>query len=122
MRVDDYTDLAAPPKVLSWNHSRSRAEWSHVLATRVISNRRILEVHTRSGKTIRCTPDHRIHTPDGGYRPEADLRPGDHISALVGQPALPCVQIDLLPCAPHQRGREGLPAREPDRPVPDVPL
>src|SRR5690625_4051821 len=122
MRIDDYTDLAAPPKVLSWNHSRSRAEWSHVLATRVISNRRILEVHTRSGKTIRCTPDHRIHTPDGGYRPAADLRPGDQISALVGQPALPGVQIDLLPCAPHQRGREGQPAREPDHPVRDVPL
>ena len=40
----------------------------------------IVEVTTRLGKTLRCTPSHPVLTPDG-WRPVGDLGPGTRIAA-----------------------------------------
>ena len=41
---------------------------------------KVVEVTTRLGKTLRCTPSHPVLTPDG-WKPVGGLRPGDRLAA-----------------------------------------
>jgi DNA repair protein RadA/Sms len=62
--------------------------------------RPIVEVTTRLGRTLRCTPSHPVLTPTGWYA-VGDLAPGSRIAApralpYFGQEAMTDVQVKLL--------------------------
>ena len=62
--------------------------------------REIVEVTTRLGKTLRCTPSHPVLTPDG-WKPVGNLRPGDRLAAprslpYFGSQAMSEQEITLL--------------------------
>ena len=68
-----------PQSVLSWNADTGATEFRPVEAVRRIPDRAVLEITTVAGRVIRCTPEHRVHTP-GGWREAALLHPGDALS------------------------------------------
>jgi phage terminase large subunit-like protein len=68
--------VAGRPLVLSYNHRLGRTEWRRIVACRILTGKPVVEVITGSGRVVRCTPDHRFFTVDGGYVAAADLAPG----------------------------------------------
>src|SRR5690242_14294849 len=68
-----------PQQVLSWNADTGATEFRPVVAVRRIPDRSVVEIVTTSGRTVRCTPEHRVHTPDG-FREAALLKPGDVVT------------------------------------------
>jgi predicted phage terminase large subunit-like protein len=77
--IQDLVHLPELPLVLSWNHLEKRAQWRKIEASRVISGRNLVEVHTTAGRVVRCTQDHRIYTETRGYIPAAELQPGERL-------------------------------------------
>ncbi|MFF4147153.1 hypothetical protein ACFY0A_38895 [Streptomyces sp. NPDC001698] len=71
-----YVESGRTDPVLSYDHDRDRPVWAPVLATS-ISERETLEVLSRSGRVVRCTPEHRFYVTGRGYVAAADLQPGD---------------------------------------------
>lgn len=61
-------------------------ETTHCLTTQTVAAfhdqgvRPILEVRTRLGRTLRCTPNHPVYTPEG-WRAVSDLLPGTRLAA-----------------------------------------
>lgn len=69
------------PMVLSFNHETGIREWRPVIATRKVEDRQIVKIHTRSGRVIECTPDHRVYT-GRGYVAAANLVAGDRLTEV----------------------------------------
>lgn len=92
------------PMVLSFNHETGIREWRPVIATRKVEDRQIVKIHTRSGRVIECTPDHRVYT-GRGYVAAANLVAGDRLTEVsAGYPS-------------HQREAAGQSCGEPDNAV-----
>lgn len=84
MQIADFFRLQKHPQVLSWNHETRRAEWRDVEGVRKITERKVVEVATRSGRTVRCTPEHRIFVVGRGYVPARSLQAGDRLIYAMG--------------------------------------
>lgn len=80
--ISAYIASGCPSDVLSYNHTTGRAEWRPVTAARTIEERPLVEVVTSNGRTIRCTPDHRIYTAERGYVAAHELKAGDSLWTL----------------------------------------
>ena len=80
--ISDLYQSGNPPRVLSYDHTTGRTEWSRIVAKRAIPDRELVEVTTTGGRRFTCTPDHRVATADG-YRPASLLRPRDVL--IVGR-------------------------------------
>ncbi len=83
---------------------------------------RLVRIRTRSGRTVRVTPVHRLFTigPYGGLRetPARELRPGDYVASVRKLPSpteAPPLQLHLPPLQ-----RRGKPIRVPERMTPDL--
>ncbi|MGH3779651.1 MAG: hypothetical protein ACRDRO_03200, partial [Pseudonocardiaceae bacterium] len=87
--VSTLVRLPELPLVLSWNHATHRAEWRAVRATRAIPGREVVDVHTRGGKRLRCTPEHRLHVRGRGYVEAGSLRVGDELTTYQGPADVP---------------------------------
>ncbi len=82
----------------------------------------LVRVRTRSGRSVRLTPIHRLFTfgPDGGMRETMakDLRPGDYVASVR---QLPDGGIDAkLDIQLPKLQRRGKPIRVPERMTPDL--
>lgn len=75
-------------RIRAYDHDSGQAVWRDVEAARRIPGRRVVTVITESGRSIVCTPDHRVYT-GRGYVAARDLRHGDSLVALVGAHAVP---------------------------------
>lgn len=95
-------------RVLSYNHAEDRVQPAEVTATRRIDNSPTVTVTTVSGKTLRCTPDHRVYTREYGYKPAAHLNAGDEIVTVHVSRDRPDVQIDRVAAAPSVAGDEAV--------------
>ena len=80
--------------VLSWNHEVERPEWRPIVATKESLADGLVEVSTTSGRSIRCTPGHRVYRDQFGYGPAGDLGGGETLYALPSQHPLPEVRGD----------------------------
>jgi hypothetical protein len=67
--------------VLAYDHVSGTARWGYVEARRRLDRRTTVEITTKSGRVLTCTPDHRVHT-GRGYVPAGELRPGDTLRAI----------------------------------------
>lgn len=94
-RIQDIVAAQTFPEVLSYNHTTHAAEWRPVIATQSVPRRPIVEVHTATGRTIRCTRDHRIYT-HRGYVDAGSLRPGDRLTIASAPDLLP-MQCQVQP-------------------------
>lgn len=74
--------------ILAYDHDAGMAQWRRVEASRRIERRRVIEIITRMGRTLSCTPDHRIHT-GRGYLPARELRAGDTLVTVPTRPGVP---------------------------------
>lgn len=86
------------PMVLSFNHETGIREWRPVIATRKVEDRQIVRIHTRSGRVIECTPDHRVYT-GRGYVAAANLVAGDRLTEVCS-----CEAGDVVASVQHVRG------------------
>nr|WP_078619894.1 hypothetical protein [Streptomyces sp. SID8377] len=95
--IGAYVGSGSTDPVLAYDHDHERAVWASVTATSV-SERETLEVVTRAGRTVRCTPEHRFYVPGSGYVAAADLRPGDPLitGPDVDRGGVRAVQRDVL--------------------------
>lgn len=80
-RIDTVVQLQYTGRVLSYDHALCRAVWRRILAHRVVHGRQVIEIRSRSGRTLRCTPEHRVYSDQCGYGPANTLRAGDRIKA-----------------------------------------
>ncbi len=81
MRVGDICTLNTKPLLLSYNHATGASEYRRVLATRITHASALVEIRTDSGRIIRCTANHRIHTARGYVRAD-HVRCGEEVSAV----------------------------------------
>jgi DNA repair protein RadA/Sms len=89
MRVLDPVSGAFLP-IVEWAESQYSVltldETTHCLSPHSVSAfhdqgvRPIIEVKTRLGRTLRCTPNHPVLTPDG-WRAVGEVSPGSHVAA-----------------------------------------
>jgi DNA repair protein RadA/Sms len=87
-------------KVLSLDESNHRLMSQPVAAFLDQGVREVVELKTRLGRTLRCTPSHPLLTPSG-WEAVADLQPGARIAAprslpYFGSERLPEHQVKLL--------------------------
>ena len=80
MPVGVYVESGCTAPVLSYDHASDRPVWASVIATST-SDRETLEVVSRSGRVVRCTPEHRFYVTGRGYVAAAELQPGDPLTA-----------------------------------------
>lgn len=85
MSIGSYVDFGCSYPVLAYDHAEKRSVWADVIATSV-SKKRVIEVVTAKGRSIRCTPDHQFFVPGRGYVPARDLAPGDPLLRAKGKP------------------------------------
>lgn len=97
-------------RILAYDHETSRAVWRTVEASRRIPSRRVLTIRTQSGRSITCTPDHRICT-SRGYVPAGSLRGGETLVGLVASFDMP---VRHAPRDPEDGSTQG------DTPQPDA--
>jgi len=71
---------AAPCFVLSYENGKS--VYRRVLAHVSREAESYLRIHTRSGRVVEVTGDHRIYT-EGGYKPASDIAEGENLLSLV---------------------------------------
>ena len=95
-------------RILAYDHDSGRAVWRAVEAARRIRGRRVVEVVTTAGRTVTCTPDHRVYTRRG-YVAAGSLRPGDSLVAVMGDRGMP-----MRRAAP--RAEDGVAEGDPSRP------
>lgn len=69
--------------VLSFNTVSLRAEWCKVKGFAVREADRLVEVKTQQGRSLRCTPDHRIFSLNKGYPEARNLMVGDRLVAAT---------------------------------------
>lgn len=75
------TEWAEQPRpVLALNETTHRLTLASVSMFHSQGVRGVVQVTTRLGRTLRCTPNHPVLTPDG-WRPVADLTPGTRIAS-----------------------------------------
>jgi len=74
IRIDELVNLKNKPNVLSYNHELNRLEWRKIEATKVTNAEEFIEIKSKSGNTIRTTPEHRIYCVQQGYRQAESLR------------------------------------------------
>jgi len=79
--IGAYVESGCTADVLAYDHAGGGPVWAPVVATSV-NERHVVDVVTRRGRTIRCTPDHRFYVPGRGYMAAADLRPGDNLYSM----------------------------------------
>ncbi len=84
MRIEDLVQLECKPKVLAYCHIQNKEVWRNVIATREVAANRIVEITTTSGRSIKCTDEHRLHVPGAGYVEARNLVPGDALLAFDG--------------------------------------
>lgn len=71
-----------PPRVLAYDHACGAPVFAEIEAARTLHKRDVIEITTRSGRTLRCTPDHRIFAvseDEADYALAADLAPGHRL-------------------------------------------
>lgn len=86
MPIGDLYALEHRPLVLSWNHESEVAEWKPVTAAQETTSEELIEITTRSGRVVRCTPDHRVFDVERGYRAADLVRVGDLLLSTQGWP------------------------------------
>jgi predicted phage terminase large subunit-like protein len=64
-------------KVLTFNISEKKYEWNDIRASRRTQSREIVTIKTVKGKTIKCTPEHRIYSLQSGYKKASDFIQGE---------------------------------------------
>jgi predicted phage terminase large subunit-like protein len=74
-------EMERPPRVLSFNHQRGECEYRRIVAARRTTTDDLVEFTSRTGKTLRCTPRHRIYS-GGEYRRAGSIRAGNNFLAL----------------------------------------
>lgn len=79
-------DVAAEdrPTILSWDEHTNRVVEAEVDASRSTAKTACVEIRTTGGRTLRCTPDHRVFVAGRGYVQAHLLRPGDRLRSLPG--------------------------------------
>lgn len=94
-------------RLLAYDHTTGRPVWRDVEAARRIPGRQVVEVRTTAGRSITCTPDHRVYT-SRGYLPAERLQVGDSLVAVVAAGRVPMRQA-----APRSEvdGAQGSPQR-----------
>lgn len=93
MSMAELCRLPEFPDVLSWDHDHGRAEFRAVQATQNVADRPVVEVATRVGRALRCTPDHRVYVPGRGYVPAGDLQRGDPLLGIDADDSVEQVRI-----------------------------
>lgn len=96
--IGDLYALEHRPLVLSWNHESEVAEWKPVTAAQETTSEELIEITTRSGRVVRCTPDHRVFDVERGYRAAELVGVGDLLLSTQGWP---------VPEVRGAQGREG---------------
>ncbi len=80
--------LKVKPGVYGYDHEKNEVVLRHIEATREISASSLLKIRTESGRTIKCTPDHRVFVSGKDYLEAKMLVPGDVlVSAAAGNNA-----------------------------------
>lgn len=69
--------------VLSFNTVSLEPEWCKVKGFAVRETDRLVEVKTQQGRSLRCTPDHRIFALNKGYPEARNLMVGDRLVAAT---------------------------------------
>ena len=72
-------------RVLAYDHRNQRAVWKRVKATRIVRDRRLLEITTASGDKIRATDEHRFFVHERGYTEANRLCQGDRFISVKEQ-------------------------------------
>lgn len=85
--IADLHRMELRPRVVSLDESTGEKGLRAILASRESEAYELVEVTTRSGRRIQCTPDHRLYTRQSGYK-EADLLGSDDELLICGVPPL----------------------------------
>ena len=76
-------DASTAPFVLSFNTNTQKLEWARVTAAALTrKSADVIKLHLDDGKTLKCTPDHKILTSNRGYVMAKDLNEADDIVTL----------------------------------------
>lgn len=83
--IEVLCSMAHPPAVLAYNRSKRQLEHRAIVATRKLPGDTLCSIITSDGKTLRCTPEHRLWSPSAGcYLPASSLENDDELLYIDG--------------------------------------
>ncbi len=70
-------------EVLSFNENTGDKEYKKIIAAALTQkNAKLMKITNKEGKSIKCTPDHKVFTHNRGYVEAQDLREDDELEIL----------------------------------------